>query len=130
MMHLNALLFTVLAGLMAPSLFPAEIAGNWQHAESPVWITIQVADGIATGNVVRNDQRPERVGRELLQDFKTGKSKDETWRGQVYADKQGEYKKAGISLSDAGLMEINVKVGFMRRIIQWTSVEEIPSVTN
>ena len=90
----------------------------------------KVADGIATGNVVRNDQRPERVGRELLQDFKKDKSKDETWRGQVYGDKQGEYKKSGISLSDAGLMEINVKVGFMRRTIQWTSVEEIPSVTN
>ena len=79
---------------------------------------------------MRNDQRPERVGRELLQDFKKDKSKDEPWRGQFYADKQGEYKRAGISLPDAGLMEINVKVGFMRRIIQWTSVEEIPSVTN
>tara|TARA_B110000503_G_scaffold114970_1_gene172975 strand:+ start:1031 stop:1423 length:393 start_codon:yes stop_codon:yes gene_type:complete len=130
MIHFKALLLTVLAGLMAPLLFAAEIAGNWQHAEAPVWITIQVADGIATGHVVRNDQYPERVGREILKGFKKDKSKDDTWRGQVYADKQGEYKKAGISLSDAGLLEINVWVGFVSRTIQWTSVEEIPPVTN
>ena len=118
--------FTVIALLMAPMVMAEDIAGFWKHAEEPGWIEISVEDGVGKGVVVRNDVFPERVGRELLKDLRADGKREDHWRGQVYAEKLGEYKDAEISLPESGQMEIKVKVGFMSRTLDWNRVNEVP----
>jgi len=118
--------FTLIALLMAPMVMAEDIAGFWKHAEEPGWIEISLEDGVGKGVVVRNDVFPERVGRELLKDLRADGKREDHWRGQVYAEKLGEYKDAEISLPESGQMEIKVKVGFMSRTLDWVRVDELP----
>ena len=102
-----------------------DISGFWKHVDEPGWIEISLDDG--KGTVVRNDKFPERVGRELLKDLVPADDAEETWLGQVYAEKLGEYKDAEITLADPELMKIKVKIGFISRTLEWQRVENLPA---
>ncbi|MGB1140078.1 MAG: hypothetical protein ACPG1A_04205 [Halioglobus sp.] len=102
-----------------------DINGFWKHPEGPGWIEIDLAAG--KGTVVRNDEFPEREGREIITGLKADPSKDNVWHAQVYAERLGEYKKARISLLEPDLMEFRVKVGFVNRSIEWVRVDEVPA---
>jgi len=118
-------IFVVAAFLAAPCAFAGDISGFWKHAEEPGWIEINLDEG--KGTVVRNDKFPERVGREILKELVADESNDNLWRGQVYAEKLGEYKDAEISLSEPDLMQFKVKVGFISRTVEWVRVEAVPA---
>lgn len=49
-----------------------------------------------------------------------------SWRGQVYAERFEQYKDAKISLPEADLMRIEVKVGIMSRTVNWKRVAAVP----
>lgn len=83
-------------------------------------------DGVASGKLVRNEEHPERVGREILKDLAADKSEAGVWRGQVYAERLGEYKDAEVSLPEPDSLEMKVKVGFMSRTVSWVRVDEVP----
>jgi hypothetical protein len=100
-----------------------DLGGFWKHAEAPAWIEVSLEEGKAT--VVRNDKYPERVGRELIKDLEPDDS-GQLWRGQVWAERLGEYKEAEITLPEPGQMAIEVKVGFMSRTIEWVRADEVP----
>jgi len=119
-------LLTLVAALAAPAALAGEIAGIWKHSEEPGWMEIRVEDGVASGKVVRNDAHPERVGREILKGLARDKSADGMWRGQVYAERLGEYKDAEVSLPEPDALQIKVKVGFMSRTVNWVRVDEVP----
>lgn len=114
-----------IAMLASPLVGAADLSGFWKHADEPGWIEIQLDQG--KGTVVRNDKFPERVGRELLKDLQADPDKADTWHGQVYAEKLGEYKDAEISLPEPDTMEIKVKVGFISRTLEWKRVPEVPA---
>ena len=114
--------FLLLAMLAAPLAFAEDIAGFWKHAEEPAWIEIQLDEG--KGTVRRNDKFPERVGREILKDLKADESEQGIWRGQVYAERLGEYKDAEISMPEPDRMSIKVKVGFISRTVEWVRATE------
>ena len=107
-----------------PVVFADNINGFWKHPEAPAWIEISLDE--SKGTVVRNDKFPERVGREFVKDLKPDESEENLWRGQVYAEKLGEYKEAEISLPEPGRMEFMIKVGFMSRTIEWDRVDKVP----
>ena len=111
----------------APLALAGDISGFWKHPEAPAWIEISLAEG--KGTVVRNDKFPERVGREIVTDLQADGSTANLWRGQVYAERLGEYKQAAISLPAPDRMEIEVKVGLMSRTIAWERVDEVPSTS-
>ena len=79
------------------------------------------------GTVVRNDKFPERVGREILKDLVTEDLEQGLWRGQIYAERLGEYRDAEITLAEPDRMSIKVKVGFMSRTVEWQRVEAVPA---
>ena len=110
--------------LAASSVNAADISGTWKHVDEPGWIEIDLETGV--GTVMRNDKFPERVGRKILKDLQADKKKQNLWRGQVYAERAGEYKKAEVSLTEDDLMKITVKVGFMSRTLEWKRVESVP----
>jgi hypothetical protein len=114
--------FLLVALFVAPLTFAADISGFWKHTEEPGWIEIRLDEG--KGIVVRNDKYPERVGREILRDLKVDESQERLWRGQVYAQRLGEYRDAEISLPEPDRMQIKVKVGFISRTVEWVRAEE------
>ena len=124
-MMLTRTLITFAVCLVTPIVVAADINGFWKHPKAPAWIEINLDEG--KGTVIRNDQFPERVGREVLKDLEADDSESNLWHGQLYVEKLGEYRNAQISLPDPGRMEFNVKVGFMSRTIEWLRVEEVPT---
>lgn len=115
----------IAALLVSSQAIAQDIAGFWKHADEPGWIEISLEEG--KGTVVRNDKFPERVGREILKDLVKEEPKQGLWRGQIYAEKLGEYKDAEITLAEPDRMTIKVKVGFMSRTVEWQRVEAIPA---
>jgi len=105
----------------------AGIAGFWQHEKEPVWIEMR-PDG-AVGVVVRNDNRPDRVGFQVVTDL-AATDKPNVWAAQVYAAQLQEYRNARISLESDDLMAFTVKVGFITRTVEWQRVAEVPILVN
>ena len=101
-----------------------ELAGYWQHESDPVWIEMRPETG--EGVMLRNDNRPDRVGFLVVTDLVAGDDPAE-WSAQVFAARLGEYRKAQITLTDESRMIFTVKVGFMRRSVEWTRVSEVPA---
>lgn len=121
---MNRITLFLCAMLVAPLSLAGDISGVWKHADEPGWIEISLDKG--EGTVVRNDKFPERVGRQIIKELQADGSKQNLWRGQVYAEKLGEYKDAEISLKEPDLMQFTVKVGFMSRTIEWVRVDAVP----
>lgn len=118
----------VAIGCLASSVvLAADLAGYWQVAEQPAWIEIRFENDSATGTVRRNDNKPDAVGRILLKDVVDDENNPGSWRGQIYAERLGEYKDAEISLPEPDHMQIKVNVGFMSRTVNWTRAAALPT---
>ena len=121
------LLLMMSATFALPGHAENELAGYWQHESEPVWIEMQPETG--QGVMLRNDNRPDRVGFLVVTDLETSDEPNE-WSAQVFAARLGEYRKAEITLSSDGRMVFTVKVGFMRRSVEWRRVSEVPPATD
>ncbi|MDH3993658.1 MAG: DUF2147 domain-containing protein [Gammaproteobacteria bacterium] len=111
----------------SPLLFAGDISGFWKHRDAPAWIEISLDEG--KGTVVRNDKFPERVGRKILKDLEADDAEENLWRGQVYVEMSGEFRKVEVTLPEPGRMEFKVRVGFRSRTIEWVRVDEVPSTS-
>ena len=114
------------AWLLWSPAFAADLSGVWKNDELPAWMEIQFDSDTGTGTVRRNDEKPEAVGRVLLKDVVADGSAADSWRGQIFAARLGEYKDAEISLPQPDKMEIKVKVGFMSKTVTWTRAAAVP----
>ena len=124
---LKLLLLMLSAMVALPGNAGHELAGYWQHESDPVWIEIQPETG--QGVMVRNDNRPDRIGFLVVTDLETSDDHN-AWSAQVFAARLGEYRKADITLSADDRMVFTVKVGFMRRSVEWRRVSEVPPAPN
>ena len=125
---LPKLLLLMLSAMFAlPGHAENELAGYWQHESEPIWIEMQPETG--QGVMVRNDNRPDRLGFLVVTDLEASDDLNE-WSAQVFVARLGEYRKADIALSSDDRMVFTVKVGFMRRSVEWRRVSEVPSLTN
>ena len=100
------------------------LAGFWQHESDPVWLAMRPDEGVAT--MVRNDDRPDRVGFQVVTDL-VATDKPNQWSGQVFAAQLGEYRDATITLKNDDRMAFTVKVGFVRRTVEWQRVDSVPA---
>ena len=121
------LLLMLSAMVTMPGNAENELAGYWQHESEPVWIEMQSETG--QGVMLRNDNRPDRVGFLVVTDLEASDEPNE-WSAQVFAARLGEYRKAEITLSSDGRMVFTVKVGFMRRSVEWQRVSAVPPATD
>jgi len=121
------LLLMMSATFALPGHAESELAGYWQHESEPVWIEMQPETG--QGVMLRNDNRPDRVGFLVVTDLEASDEPNE-WSAQVFAARLGEYRNAEITLSSDGRMVFTVKVGFMRRSVEWQRVSEVPPATD
>ena len=121
------LLLMLSAMVTMPGNAETELAGYWQHESEPVWIEMQPETG--QGVMVRNDNRPDRVGFLVVTDLEASDDPNE-WSAQVFAARLGEYRQAEIALTADDRMVFTVKVGFMRRSVEWQRVSEVPPATD
>ena len=122
------LLLLMLSAIVALQGYAGDdLAGYWQHESDPVWIEMQPDTG--QGVMVRNDNRPDRVGFLVVTDLEASAGPN-AWSAQVFAARLGEYRKAEITLSADDRMVFTVKVGFMRRSVEWRRVSEVPPAPN
>ena len=121
------LLLMLSAMVTMPGNAETELAGYWQHESEPVWIEMQPDTG--QGVMVRNDNRPDRVGFLVVTDLEASDDPNE-WSAQVFAARLGEYRQADIALTADDRMVFTVKVGFMRRSVEWQRVSEVPPATD
>ena len=121
------LLLTLSAMVAIPGDAENELAGYWQHETDPVWIEMQPEAG--QGVILRNDNRPDRVGFLVVTDFEAGDGPNE-WSAQVFAVRLGEYRTAEITLASDDRMVFTVTVGFVRRAVGWRRVSEVPPAPN
>ena len=122
------MLLLMLSAMVAlPGHAENELAGYWQHESEPVWIEMQ--PGTGQGVMVRSDNRPDRVGFLVVTDLEASDEPNE-WSAQVFAARFGEYRKATITLPADDRMVFTVKVGFMRRSVEWQRVSEVPPATD
>jgi hypothetical protein len=125
---LPKLLLLMLSAMVAlPGHAENELAGYWQHESEPVWIEMQPGSG--QGAMVRSDNRPDRVGFLVVTDLEASDEPNE-WSARVFAARFGEYRKATITLPADDRMVFTVKVGFMRRSVEWQRVSEVPPATD
>ena len=125
---LPKLLLLMLSAMVAmPGNADIELAGYWQHESDPVWIEMRPETG--EGVMLRNDNRPDRVGFLVVTDLEASDD-PKAWSAQVFAARLGEYRKAEITLAADDRMVFTVKVGFMRRSVQWRRVPEVPPAPN
>jgi len=61
------LLLTASAMVSTPSYASSGLSGYWQHESEPVWIEMQPDEG--KGVMLRNDNRPDRVGFLVVTDW-------------------------------------------------------------
>ena len=95
------------------------LAGIWKNDEQPVWIEIVQQNDNLTGTFSRVEHHPDLEGKVMLQDFtKTG----DTWKGEIFAVRLGEFKAATLQVKHPEHLTISVKVGFMQRTVSWTRV--------
>ena len=123
----KVLLLMLSAMVAMPGNAEIELAGYWQHESDPVWIEMRPETG--EGVMLRNDNRPDRVGFLVVTDLVAGDGPAE-WSAQVFAARLGEYRKADITLASDDRMIFTVKVGLMRRSVEWRRVSEVPPAPN
>ena len=122
------LLLLILSAMVALSGHAGdELAGYWQHESDPVWIEMQPEAG--QGVMIRNDIRSDRLGFLVVTDLEASDDPNE-WSAQVFAARLGEYRKAEITLAADDRMVFTVKVGFVRRSVEWRRVSEVPPAPN
>ena len=121
------LLLTASAMVSTPSYASSGLSGYWQHESEPVWIEMQPDEG--KGVMLRNDNRPDRAGFLVVTDLEASDDPNE-WSAQVFAAQLGEYRDATITLESDDLMAFTVKVGFIRRTVEWTRVKEVPPASD
>ena len=120
---LKLLLLMLSAMVALPGHAGDELAGYWQHESDPVWIEMQPETG--QGIIVRNDKRPYRIGFLVVTDLEASDEPIE-WSAQVFAARLGEYRKADITVASDDRVVFTVKIGFMRRSVEWRRVTEVP----
>ena len=121
------LLLTASTMVSTPSYASSGLSGYWRHESEPIWIEMQPDEG--KGVMLRNDNRPDRVGFLVVTDFEASDDPNE-WSAQVFAAQLGEYRNATITLESDDLMAFTVKVGFIRRTVEWTRVKQVPPASD
>ena len=113
--------------LDAPATYAKDITGIWKYNDAAVWIVIDGEKG--TGVVARNDEHPDRVGKDVLKDLVPVNAEEGVWKAQILADGRDRYRDADITLVGLGQMNIKAKWGIFFRNFEWLRYKEVPDAS-
>lgn len=100
---------------------PADaIVGDWKPADMPVTVRIFPSQGQYLGGIVAAEN-PALVNKELLRGV-TYDAASNTWRGEVFALKRGDFVPMTIRATPAGF-EMVAGSGLMSKTIEWVRAQ-------
>ena len=100
---------------------PADaIVGDWKPADMPVTVRIFPSQGQYLGGIVAAEN-PALVNKELLRGV-TYDAANNTWRGEVFALKRGDFVPMTIRATPAGF-EMVAGSGLMSKTIEWVRAQ-------
>ena len=73
--------------------------------------------------MIRNDKRPESVGKGLLTEL-TSSAGEGKGEGLMYVPQTKSRHRAPLTLAGAKGMTVKVKVGFMSKTVDWLQVKD------
>jgi len=118
---LTTILFWVMTPVMASEV--DLLAGIWKQTGKDIWLEIKFDQAEGTGRVIRNDKRPESVGKPLLTEL-TSSAGEGKGEGLMYVPQTKSRHRATLTLAGAKGMTMKVKVGFMSKTVDWLRVED------
>lgn len=100
---------------------PADaIVGDWRPADMNVNVRIFPANGQYLGGIVKAENQ-EMVNKEMLRGI-TFDPNTNTWKGEVFAIKRGQFVPMTIKLTATGF-EMVAGSGIMSKTIEWVRVQ-------
>jgi hypothetical protein len=100
---------------------PADaIVGDWRPADMNVDVRIFPANGQYVGGVVKAENQ-EMVNKEMLRGI-TFDPNTNTWKGEVFAIKRGQFVPMTIKLTATGF-EMVAGSGIMSKTIEWVRMQ-------
>lgn len=101
---------------------PADsIVGDWRPSDmADVDVRIFPANGQYLGGIVKAANQ-ELVSKEMLRGI-TFDPKSNTWKGEVFAFKRGEFVPMTIRLTASGF-EMVARIGIMTKTVEWVRVQ-------
>jgi hypothetical protein len=100
---------------------PADaIVGDWKPADMPVTVRIFPAQGQYLGGIVAAEN-PALVNKEMFRGI-TYDAASNTWRGEVFALKRGDFVPMTIRTTPAGF-EMVAGSGLMSKTIEWVRAQ-------
>lgn len=100
---------------------PADaIVGDWRPADMNVTVRIFPANGQYLGGIVQAENQ-EMVNKEMMRGI-TFDPNTNTWKGEVFAFKRGQFVPMTLKQTQAGL-EMVAGSGFMSKTIEWSRVQ-------
>ena len=110
-----------LATAQQPPANPADaIVGDWRPADMNVTVRIFPANGQYLGGIVKADNQ-ELVNKEMMRGV-TFDPNANTWKGEVFAFKRGQFVPMTIRMTPAGF-EMVAGSGIMSKTIEWVRVQ-------
>jgi hypothetical protein len=104
-----------------PPQNPADaLVGDWRPADMNVTVRIFPAQGQYLGGIVKADHQ-ELVNKEMLRGI-TFDPTTNTWKGEVFALKRGQFVPMTIRMTPAGF-EMVAGSGIMSKTIEWSRVQ-------
>ena len=101
---------------------PADaIVGDWRPADMNVDVRIFPANGQYLGGIVKAENQ-EMVNKEMMRGI-TFDPTTNTWKGEVFAFKRGQFVPMTIKLTATGF-EMVAGAGIMSKTIEWVRVKE------
>lgn len=94
----------------------SNIAGNWIAGKENTVIKIAQEGSSYSGKIISADNPKVKAGTLMVKDLK--QDKKGIWKGQVYAPRRDEWYDAEFTPKENSL-EIEVKVGFTSRTMEW-----------
>lgn len=100
---------------------PADaIVGDWRPADMNVTVRIFPAQGQYLGGIVKADNQ-ELVNKEMFRGI-TFDPNTNTWKGEVFAIKRGQFVPMTIRMTQAGF-EMVAGSGIMSKTIEWSRAQ-------
>lgn len=117
MKNLKSVFLVTMLSLFSITVFSqTDISGKWNTGDQNTIIEIVKQNGVYIGKIISSDNPKVKQGKVILKDVKP---KKDSWTGQIYAPRRGEWYDTEISTS-GNKMKLEMSVGFFSKTIEWT----------
>ena len=103
--------------------YSSQLLGVWKHAEDLLWVQLSFNETSVNGVITQNDDDDTSVGKTLV-DKVVYDSDERLWSGLIYVPQLKRMHPMTLRLIDHQRFKITVKVGFIKRSVEFLRITE------